>query len=152
MSEYHSIFLGELMELFVADLIAVLHSALAFSGIGAMLIAVPVLSIDAVSVRIRLVLTLALTLMIYPLVDWPTIDPVSAAGLSEIFNQILIGVLMGFSANVTAAVVVAGQAIANSMGLAMATMVDPGIGTVPLMSQFLLILGTLFSWVSVATF
>jgi len=89
-------------------------------------------------------LTLALTLMIYPLVDWPTIDPVSAAGLSEIFNQILIGVLMGFFLQiVTAAVVLAGQAIANSMGLAMATMVDPGIGTVPLMSQFLLILATL---------
>ncbi|HAN81150.1 MAG TPA: flagellar biosynthetic protein FliR [Gammaproteobacteria bacterium] len=133
------------MELFVADLIERFYTALwPFLRIGAMLIAVPVLSIDAVSVRIRVILTLALTLMIYPLVDWPTIDPVSAAGLSEIFNQILIGVLMGFFLQiVTAAVVLAGQAIANSMGLAMATMVDPGIGTVPLMSQFLLILATL---------
>ncbi|MEE2820278.1 MAG: flagellar biosynthetic protein FliR [Pseudomonadota bacterium] len=133
------------MELFVADLIERFYTALwPFLRIGAMLIAVPVLSIDAVSVRIRVILTLALTLMIYPLVDWPTIDPVSAAGLTEIFNQILIGVLMGFFLQiVTAAVVLAGQAIANSMGLAMATMVDPGIGTVPLMSQFLLILGTL---------
>ena len=133
------------MELFVADLIVRFYTALwPFLRIGAMLIAVPVLSIDAVSVRIRIILTLALTLMIYPLVDWPTIDPVSAAGLSEIFNQILIGVLMGFFLQiVTAAVVLGGQAIANSMGLAMATMVDPGIGTVPLMSQFLLILATL---------
>jgi len=133
------------MELFVADLIERFYTALwPFLRIGAMLIAVPVLSIDAVSVRIRVILTLALTLMIYPLVDWPTIDPVSAAGLSEIFNQILIGVLMGFFLQiVTAAVVLAGQAIANSMGLAMATMLDPGIGTVPLMSQFLLILATL---------
>jgi flagellar biosynthetic protein FliR len=133
------------MELFVADLIERFYTALwPFLRIGAMLIAVPVLSIDAVSVRIRVILTLALTLMIYPLVDWPTIDPVSAAGLSEIFNQILIGVLMGFFLQiVTAAVVLGGQAIANSMGLAMATMVDPGIGTVPLMSQFLLILATL---------
>ena len=133
------------MELFVADLIERFYTALwPFLRIGAMLIAVPVLSIDAVSVRIRIILTLALTLMIYPLVDWPTIDPVSAAGLSEIFNQILIGVLMGFFLQiVTAAVVLGGQAIANSMGLAMATMVDPGIGTVPLMSQFLLILATL---------
>ncbi|MBU24608.1 MAG: flagellar biosynthetic protein FliR [Gammaproteobacteria bacterium] len=133
------------MELLVADLIERFYTALwPFLRIGAMLIAVPVLSIDAVSVRIRIILTLALTLMIYPLVDWPTIDPVSAAGLSEIFNQILIGVLMGFFLQiVTAAVVLGGQAIANSMGLAMATMVDPGIGTVPLMSQFLLILATL---------
>ena len=103
-----------------------------------------VLSIDAVSVRIRVLLTLALTLMIYPLVDWPTIDPVSAEGLAEIVNQILIGVLMGFFLQiVTAAVVVGGQAVANAMGLSMATMVDPGLGTVPLMSQFMLILATL---------
>ena len=141
------------MELFVADLIERFYTALwPFLRIGAMLIAVPVLSIDAVSVRIRVILTLALTLMIYPLVDWPTIDPVSAAGLAEIFNQILIGVLMGFFLQiVTAAVVLAGQAIANSMGLAMATMVDPGVGTVPLMSQFSQYLEHSFSWVSVAT-
>ena len=133
------------MELFAADLIERFYTALwPFLRIGAMLIAVPVLSIDAVSVRIRIILTLALTLMIYPLVEWPTIDPVSAAGLSEIINQILIGALMGFFLQiVTAAVVVGGQAVANSMGLSMATMVDPGLGTVPLVSQFLLILATL---------
>ena len=133
------------MELFVADLIERFYTALwPFLRIGAMLIAVPVLSIDAVSVRIRILLTLALTLMIYPMVEWPTIDPVSAEGLAEIVNQILIGVLMGFFLQiVTAAVVVGGQAIANAMGLSMATMVDPGLGTVPLMSQFLLILATL---------
>jgi flagellar biosynthetic protein FliR len=100
------------MELFVADLIERFYTALwPFLRIGAMLIAVPVLSIDAVSVRIRILLTLALTLMIYPMVDWPTIDPVSAEGLAEIVNQILIGVLMGFFLQiVTAAVVVGGQA------------------------------------------
>ena len=140
-----TLFLGWPMELFVADLIERFYTALwPFLRIGAMLLAVPVLSIDAVSVRIRVLLTLALTLMIYPLVDWPTIDPVSAEGLAEIVNQILIGVLMGFFLQiVTAAVVVGGQAIANAMGLSMATMVDPGLGTVPLMSQFLLILATL---------
>ena len=51
---------------------------------------------------------------------------------------------MGFFLQiVTAAVVLGGQAIANAMGLSMATMVDPGLGTVPLMSQFLLLLATL---------
>lgn len=133
------------MELFVADLVERFYTALwPFLRIGAMLIAVPILSIDAVSVRIRILLTLALTLMIYPLVEWPIIDPVSAAGLFEIINQILIGLIMGFFLQIiTAAVVVGGQAIANSMGLSMATMVDPGLGSVPLVSQFLLILATL---------
>jgi flagellar biosynthesis protein FliR len=133
------------MELFVADLVERFYTALwPFLRIGAMLLAVPILSIDAVTVRIRILLTLMLTFLIYPLVDWPIIDPVSAAGLSEIVNQILIGVLMGlFLQIVTAAVVLGGQAIANAMGLSMATMVDPGLGNVPLVSQFLLIIATL---------
>ena len=88
------------MELFVADLVERFYTALwPFLRIGAMLIAVPILSIDAVTVRIRVFLTLLLTLLIYPLVDWPIIDPVSAEGLSEIFNQILIGLVMGFLLN-----------------------------------------------------
>jgi flagellar biosynthetic protein FliR len=121
------------VELFVADLVERFYTALwPFLRIGAMLIAVPILSIDAVTVRIRVFLTLLLTLLIYPLVDWPIIDPVSAEGLSEIFNQILIGLVMGFLLQiVSAAVVLGGQAISNSMGLAMATMVDPGMGNVP---------------------
>lgn len=133
------------MELFVADLVERFYTALwPFLRIGAMLLAVPIFSIDAVTVRIRVLLTLMLTFLIYPLVEWPIIDPVSAVGLFEIVNQILIGVIMGlFLQVVTAAVVVGGQAIANAMGLSMATMVDPGLGTVPLVSQFLLILAIL---------
>lgn len=133
------------MELFVADLVERFYTALwPFLRIGAMLLAVPILSIDAVSVRIRIFLTLLLTLLIYPLVEWPVIDPISAEGLREIFNQLLIGIAMGFFLQiVSAAVIVGGQAISNSMGLAMATMVDPGMGNVPLISQFLNILATL---------
>ena len=109
-----------------------------------MLLAMPIISIDAVTVRIRVILASLLTLLIYPLTDWPLIDPISAEGLLEIVNQILIGVLMGlFLQIITAAIVLGGQAIANSMGLSMATMVDPGLGTVHIMSQFLLILGSL---------
>lgn len=133
------------MELFVADLIERFYTALwPFLRIGSMLVAVPILSIDAVTVRIRVFLTLLLTILVYPLVDWPVIDPISAEGLREIFNQILIGLVMGFFLQiVTAAVVLAGQAISNSMGLAMATMVDPSMGNVPLVSQFMVILATL---------
>lgn len=133
------------MELFVADLIERFYTMLwPFLRIGAMLIAVPILSIDAVTVRIRVLVTLILTIFIYPFIEWPVIDPISAEGLFEIFNQLLIGIFMGlFLQIVTAAVVLGGQAIANSMGLSMATMVDPGLGSVPLVSQFLLILATL---------
>jgi flagellar biosynthetic protein FliR len=40
-------------------------------------------------------------------------------------------------------VVVAGQAVSNAMGLSMASLIDPNLGNVPVIAQFLLILSTL---------
>ncbi|MGB4345860.1 MAG: flagellar biosynthetic protein FliR, partial [Burkholderiaceae bacterium] len=66
------------------------------------------------------------------------------AGVLEIINQLFIGALMGLMLQITvAALVLAGQAIAGSMGLTMASMIDPNVGNVPVISQVLLILSTL---------
>ncbi|MEN9764188.1 MAG: Flagellar biosynthetic protein FliR, partial [Pseudomonadota bacterium] len=45
--------------------------------ISALLMTAPVLSLDAVTVRIRVVLAFALTWLIYPLMEWPSLDPTS---------------------------------------------------------------------------
>lgn len=112
--------------------------------ISALLLAAPVFSLQAVTVRIRVLLALALSVMIYPMFDWPVIDPLSAPGLLEILNQLVIGVFMGLMLQiVTAAVVVSGQAVSNAMGLSMASLIDPNLGNVPVIAQFLLILSTL---------
>ena len=112
--------------------------------ISALLLAAPVFSLSALTVRIRVLLALALSVMVYPLFTWPDIDPLSPAGLLEICNQLVIGVFMGLALQiVTAAVVVAGQTISNSMGLSMASLIDPNLGNVPVIAQFLLILSTL---------
>jgi flagellar biosynthetic protein FliR len=112
--------------------------------ISALLLAAPVFSLTALTVRIRVLLALALSVMVYPLFTWPDIDPLSPAGLLEICNQLVIGVFMGLALQiVTAAVVVAGQTISNSMGLSMASLIDPNLGNVPVVAQFLLILSTL---------
>ena len=112
--------------------------------VSAFLLASPFFSLRAVSVRIRILLAALLTLMVYPLVDWPIIDPYSAAGLREIFNQVLIGTLMGMLLQiVNAALVVGGQAVSGAMGLGMANMVDPNMGNVPVLSQFFLVCSTL---------
>ena len=112
--------------------------------VSAFLLAAPFFSLRSVTVRIRVLLAALLTLMIYPLVDWPIIDPYSAAGLREIFNQILIGTVMGMLLQiVNAALVVGGQAVSGSMGLGMANMVDPNMGNVPVISQFFIICSTL---------
>ena len=112
--------------------------------ISALLLAAPVFSLSALTVRIRVLLALALSVMVYPLFTWPDIDPLSPAGLLEICNQLLIGGFMSLALQiVTAAVVVAGQTISNSMGLSMASLIDPNLGNVPVVAQFLLILSTL---------
>ncbi len=112
--------------------------------ISALLISAPVFSLHALNLRVRILLGLALTWMVYPLHQWPHIDPMSADGILEIFNQLAIGLLMGLTLQVvTAALLVAGQSISNAMGLSIANMLDPNLGNVPVLAQFLLILSTL---------
>jgi flagellar biosynthetic protein FliR len=110
----------------------------------ALMLFAPVFSLPALTTRLRVLLALALAVMVYPMFDWPRIDPLSARGLLEIANQITIGLMMGLILQVAiAAVVVAGQAISNSMGLSMAMMIDPNLGNVPTVAQFLIVLATL---------
>jgi len=112
--------------------------------ISAMVMTSPPFSGSAITVRIRVLLAAVLTWMVYPLHVWPVIDPLSAEGLVEIFNQLLIGAAMGLILQiVVAALTVAGQTMSSAMGLAMANMIDPNVGNVPTLSQFLIVCSTL---------
>jgi flagellar biosynthesis protein FliR len=91
-----------------------------------------IFSIRAVNLRIRMCLGFALAFFVSQQIDIPRIDPLTAEGLQEIFRQILIGLTMGLVFQVASAtLVVAGQAISGSMGLSMANMIDPNMGSVP---------------------
>ncbi|MDV7394127.1 flagellar biosynthetic protein FliR, partial [Arthrospira platensis SPKY1] len=59
--------------------------------ISALMVTAPIFSLTAFNLRLRILLALVLTWLIFPLYNWPVIDPLSAAGLREIFNQIAIG-------------------------------------------------------------
>ena len=133
------------MDLLVSAIIDYFYALLwPMIRISAFLLSAPFFSIRAVTVRIRVLLAVLLTLMVYPLTDWPTIDPISAAGLQEVFVQVFIGVSMGLLLQiVNAALIVGGQAISSSMGLSMANMVDPNMGNVPVIAQFLIVCSTL---------
>lgn len=112
--------------------------------ISALMITAPIFSLSAFNTRMRILLALVLTWLVYPLHSWPVVDPTSAQGLVEVFNQIMIGATMGLILQVVVgAVVVAGQSIAAAMGLSMANMIDPNMGNVPVISQFLLVMATL---------
>jgi flagellar biosynthetic protein FliR len=112
--------------------------------ISAFLLVAPIFSISVVNIRIRVVIAFFLTLTVYPLHQWQNINPISSFGLSAFFFEAIIGLLMGLIAQVVvAAVVVAGQSIANAVGLGMANMMDPNLGNVPVISQFFIIISTL---------
>ena len=103
-----------------------------------------IFSIRAVNLRIRMCLGFALAFFVSQQIDIPRIDPLTAEGLLEISRQILIGLTMGLVFQVASAtLVVAGQAISGSMGLSMANMIDPNMGSVPVLSALFNIMGTL---------
>lgn len=107
--------------------------------VAAMVGAAPILGARVVPARIRLGLALAITLVIVPLLPAaPAVDPFSGTGIVITFNQLLIGLALGFSLRlVFSAVEIAGQIIGQLMGLGFASMIDPENGVqVPVVSQF----------------
>tara|TARA_B100000214_G_scaffold328741_1_gene268050 strand:+ start:32 stop:808 length:777 start_codon:yes stop_codon:yes gene_type:complete len=129
----------------VADIVQAFYTIVwPLIRISAMLLTAPIFSMDAVTLKIRVIIAIALTITIYPHINWPIVDPLSAEGLVEFFHQAMIGALMGLMLQVVAAAfIVAGQSISTTMGLAMATLTDPNLGTVPVIGQLLTILATL---------
>jgi len=112
--------------------------------ISALMLTAPILSQNAINTRLRILIAMVLTWLVLPLHSWPKLDPASAEGLLQVFHQVAIGATMGLVMQiVVAAVVLGGQSISSAMGLSMANMIDPNLGSVPMISQFLLVLASL---------
>jgi flagellar biosynthetic protein FliR len=112
--------------------------------ISAALMTAPLFASEAGNARLRIMLALTLSFMVYPLLEWPRLIPLSPDGLLTLLDQIATGIVMGLSLQiVVAALVIAGQAISSTMGLSMANLMDPTLGSVPVLSQFMLIMGSL---------
>ena len=116
-----------------------------FARIGACLMVAPMFGARFVPARTRVVLAAAITALVIPLLPAPGIAPFSAQGFVVVAQQLLIGVAMGFALQVIFdALGLAGQLLANSMGLSFAFNVDPlrGSSTAAL-GQLYIILATL---------
>jgi len=117
-----------------------------FVRISSMMMAAPVFGARMMPVRIRIMMALSVSVLTVPLLPpIPAVDPVSFAAAGILFQQILIGVATGLIIQmVFQSLVIAGEAIANGMGLGFARMVDPANGVqVPVISQFFVVLATL---------
>lgn len=113
---------------------------------GAAFIAAPVFGASAVPLQLRLILSLALGVAALNSVTitLPAEGIVSFQGIAMIMGEVLAGLAMGFALQIGyAAAFVAGETIANTMGLGFASMVDPQSGSsTQVVGQFLSILST----------
>jgi len=117
-----------------------------FARISGLLMVMPLIGTRMVSQRIRLLLAVAITLVLVPVLPpFPHADAVSVASLVIVLQQLLIGIALGFVIElVTQVFVIAGQLIAMQTGLGIATTVDPSQGaSVVVISQWLLFMVSL---------
>lgn len=109
-------------------------------------LAAPVLGANFIPMRVRLVLSVAVSLMIAPsLSDIPAVPALSVQAFVIVVQQILIGVALGFFLQMLFQVfILLGQLIAMQMGLGFASMVDPTNGiNVAIVSTFYLMFVTM---------
>lgn len=114
--------------------------------ISAMFVSVPLFSLRAVPARVRLILSLAITLVVMPVLPaYPMVEMFSYQGFLVTISQVMIGITSGFIVQlVFSALLFAGQGVALSMGLGFASMVDPQNGQqVPVIAQFYVMTSTL---------
>jgi flagellar biosynthetic protein FliR len=116
-----------------------------FFRIAGVIMVAPVFGARLVPPRVRIALAVAFTVVMAPVL--PVMQPfgLTLATAFTVMQEILIGVAIGFCLQmIFDALIIAGQTIAMSMGLGLATMVDPQRGiSVPVVSQFFVILGLL---------
>ena len=119
-----------------------------FVRIAACLTVAPVFGARFVPARIRIVLAGAVTVLVAPLLPAPPDVPVfSPAGIVITAQQVLIGIATGFIVQIVFdAIGLAGQLLANSMGLSFAFNVDPmrGASTAALGQLYVLLVTMTF--------
>lgn len=116
-----------------------------FVRVGACFMVAPVFGANFVPARSRLVLAGAVALIVAPLLPPPNAVLFSVQGVVITVQQIIIGVALGFALQIVFdAVGLAGQLLANSIGLSFAFNMDPLRGSsTPVLGQLYTILVTL---------
>jgi len=116
---------------------------LPFFRVASFFMAVPLLGSQLINARVRLMLALAVSFVVAPLLPaMPAIDGLSINTYLVIGQQILVGAMLGFLFQIFYQVfVLGGQIIAMQMGLGFASMTDPTNGiSVVMLGQFYLTL------------
>ena len=135
------------LEISIIELVEHLSAYLwPFVRIGAFVMTMPVIGGSFVPRQARLLLAMALTMVITPMVPLHNdVEFLSLAGLVLTFQEVIVGVAMGFAMQlVFDAIALGGQVIAMSMGLGFAVFLDRERGVnIPVLGQLFLMLGML---------
>ena len=133
------------MEILAPNLIEMFHSFLwPMIRMSAFFLTAPFFGLSAFNLRAKIILSVVIAWILLPLIDVPKVDPFSFGAVWFIAREVVIGAFMGlFLQIILATLIIAGQIIAGGMGLSMANMIDPNMGNIPTLSQFLLIVGIL---------
>lgn len=117
-----------------------------FMRIGAFVMVMPLIGSSFVPTKARLLLGMSLTLVMTPVLPaYAAPEILSLSGVITVFQEIAIGVAMGFAVQlVFDAISLGGQVIAMSMGLGFAVFLDRTRGVnIPVLGQLFLMLGML---------
>ncbi len=135
------------MQFQAAEIVPWVHAFMwPFLRVAGFVLVAPIFGAAVVPGRTRVIIALALSILIAPIVPpAPPLATFSAPFFLTIVNQLLIGSAIGFVVQlVFDALVIGGQTIAMTMGLGFATLIDAQRGaSVPVVSQFMLVFGIL---------
>lgn len=110
--------------------------------VSAMVASAPVFGTRSVPTKVKIMTALAITSILVPILPAPEVNVFSPLSVLVIAQQILIGLIIGFTVQlVFSAVITGGQIVAMQMGLGFSLMVDPQNGTQsPVLSQFYVVM------------
>ena len=135
------------MDIVYADIMSMIQQYFfPYFRITGLFLVAPIFSSHLVSRRLRLVISLVITIPIaFSVPNIPVIEAFTYTWYVTIIQQIIIGAAIGFVFLCTLqAFIVGGQVVAMQSGLGFASMVDPGSGVnVPVVSQLYLMITTL---------
>ena len=115
--------------------------------VGGFVATAPLASEKTIPNRVKVVLTLTLTVLLAPFAPVPaSLSIFSGAGVLTSVQEMLIGAAIGLVMELAfEALSFAGQTVSMTMGLGFATLIDPQRGAdVPVVGQVFMIMGTLF--------
>ncbi|MES1192264.1 MAG: flagellar biosynthetic protein FliR [Steroidobacter sp.] len=109
-----------------------------FVRIAGCIMVAPMIGTSMVPPRMRVILSIAITILVAPLIKQPDAALLSGTSLVITVQQLIIGLGMGLAIQlIFDAVVMGGQLLANTMGLSFAVNVDPLHGaSTPVLGQF----------------